>query len=248
MIPRPLLVLLAMLVPAVASAQDLAPCQVRELSAYWGTSAEEASATAAAKLRGGQAAELIEAKFMASKLPTQCAWSETIYTYADAEVLAQIWGVTPEQAKRDVEAKIANGLDYYVAMQLQEGVPKAEDPKYFVGDEFFNYGYFYCDAKILAAAWDAEPYDAKIQAAKTLLSSESKFPLEEDLKRGTKKMKKQGGTCDFWETGWYPGDAELLAQVWGVPLEESKARIGRAVAQGRTAKLYKQMNRAKLGK
>lgn len=249
MIPRPLLVLLAMLVPMatprLAGAQEPSVCQIRELAALWGTSQEQANAIAVGKLRAGLKSELFAAEYAAAKLPATCAWSETPYTYKDAEVLARAWSMSPAEAKIMVEAKIADGLETLIIDTLAMGDKLFEEPKKFIGDEFFNMGYAYCDARILAAAWEMDPYDAKISAAKRMLGGDK---LELDFKQGTKQMRKHREVCDFWETGWYTGDAELLAQVWGITLDESKARIGRDVAQGRTARLWKQISRAKMGK
>lgn len=243
MFPRPLLVLLAMLVPSVALGQEFSPCEVRELAGYWKTSEANAQAIALGKLRGGLKAELADAKFMAGKLPVNCAFHETRYTPADAELLAAYWGTSPGEAKRMVEEKISNGLDYYIPMVIEDarkGPP--DDGKKFIGDEFFAAGYAYCDARVLAAAWEMDPYDAKISAAH-LLRDGKKF--DADLKRGWKQMRKRKEACDFWETSWYPGDAELLAQVWGMTLDEAKARIGRDVAQGRQARLWRALAKAK---
>jgi hypothetical protein len=249
MIPRPLLVLLAMLVPMatpqIAGAQEPTVCQIRSLASLWGTSQEEARAVAVGKLRAGLKSQLFDAEYAAAKLPTTCAWSETPYTYNDAEVLARAWSMSPAEAKTQVESKIAQGLEVSVIELLASGGKGFDEPKKFIGDEFFNSGYAYCDARVLAAAWEMDPYDAKISAAKRILGGDK---LELDFKKGTKQMRKRREVCDFWETGWYTGDAELLAQVWGITLDESKARIGRDVAQGRAARLWKQVSRAKLGK
>ena len=102
---------------------------------------------------------------------------------------------------------------------------------------FFNSGYSYCDAKVLAAYWkvDITAAKARIGGAE---SHGSPARLAKQLKAARKATK--GGkrhACEFYETSYTYEDASALAGAWGVDIEQAKTRIARQTTLGHTAKL-----------
>lgn len=102
---------------------------------------------------------------------------------------------------------------------------------------FFNSGYSYCDASVLAAYWkvDITQAKARIGAAK---SHGSPARLAKQLKAARKATK--GGkrnACEFYDTDYSYEDAEALAELWGVDITQAKTRIARQTTLGHTTAL-----------
>ena len=91
---------------------------------------------------------------------------------------------------------------------------------------FFDTGYTYCDARLLAQEWGLPmPYGAKVRTGRFL-----------DLPRGRNRVSRfasdvrteaaaRGETCDFTEIGLDFSDIMLLSEVWGMETWDVKTRV-----------------------
>lgn len=103
---------------------------------------------------------------------------------------------------------------------------------------FFNSSYSYCDARVLAAYWKVEVYEAKARIGAELSGGSSARKVDLTLAQARKKLKgKNRVMCDFWETRYVYDDAAALAGAWGTSIEDAKVRIGREVSLGRSVAL-----------
>jgi hypothetical protein len=260
-----LLVLLALAAPGIALAglpRGVTACDMRRIAAMYGMPVGKAKKDLAQRSRGSKILDtergpMSEVAYQdvidARKMPAECRFSETTYSYDDAVKLAQIWGVDPAGAKAIVEQKIANGYEDGVVWALEDsgkamdGGKAYEDPDQAQLDAFWSSRYCYCDARLVAAAWQMDPYSAKAAIGAKIVNNDRAAlgALEQTLAKARQQALARNETCGFYETNLTPADAEQLAHVWGSPLEVAKARIGDMVLRGQTEALLQQLGRGR---
>jgi hypothetical protein len=106
---------------------------------------------------------------------------------------------------------------------------------------YFNGGYGYCDAQMLAAAWQTNPYGAKIRAGKMILGYAA-FPGRVSTKLSAARRAYSGrGVCSYSSDFSYE-DAVALAGYWNVSVDTAKASLTSKLEYGNLA-LAKQVVR-----
>ena len=103
-------------------------------------------------------------------------------------------------------------------------------------NKFFNFGYNYCDAKVLASYWNQEdPYEMKITMGHKLWNQTEK-DIDELVRtaRSEALQKADGNLPAYYDDGGYSyDDAELLAGYWGsADTYESKMTMSRLLIGG----------------
>lgn len=187
----------------------------------------------------------------AHKVPAKCAFSETSYTAADAEALAAVWGTDSAGARAFVEQKIAEGWEDDVLWALDEarnGVePKLVSPEGAALDAFWaSEQYSYCDARLVAAAWETDPFAAKIGIGTKLMNHDGAAlrALEQTLVWARTRAISRGEGCAFWETDYTATDAQKLAVAWGTSVDSAKVRIADMVLRGQNQAVLDLLRRA----
>lgn len=94
---------------------------------------------------------------------------------------------------------------------------------------FINGGYGWCDAQVLA--WNYGPkdiYEAKVYFGRMISDGQK---IGEKLAASRSQAKSAGATpCDYYESSFGYDDAEVLANSWGVQIDEAKTRIGQLLS------------------
>ncbi len=97
---------------------------------------------------------------------------------------------------------------------------------------FFNSDYTYCDAKLVGALWNMDPYEGKVQIGMKIVGG-----YEENLVSILEMSRNRGNSCEWADTGLTYGDAETLAGVWGTTPWDAKARAAQMFTLGRSAEV-----------
>lgn len=140
------------------------------LAQLWG----QPDAYAGKKLIGGKIlsgnTKLLEQLLKGPEVNENEKWLDAFfnsnYTYDDADLLAQLWGLgSAFEGKKLIGAKLVNGLENLLPDKLRRdsggcGVDKInpDDKAY---DAFFNSEYTYDDAELLARLWNISLGEAK---------------------------------------------------------------------------------------
>jgi hypothetical protein len=95
-------------------------CDAKLLAGFWGVSVDQAKSTGGEKIANGLSKNL---KNMLGQARQQgrCDWSDTGYSYEDAEALARYWGRSVDDAK----AKVANFYTAGDAKKVDRALKKA---------------------------------------------------------------------------------------------------------------------------
>ena len=99
------------------------------------------------------------------------AYSQSGYTYWDAQILANFWGDSVSNAKAMIGRKVSYGmqskalLEQYMVDARVKALGNVEDLKF-----FFDAGYDYDDAAALATFWgDSSPYQTKLRIERNII-------------------------------------------------------------------------------
>lgn len=94
-------------------------------------------------------------------------------------------------------------------------------------DLYASSGYEYCDAVILGDWWGESVDDAKVTIGRKLGWGNAHI-VESDLG----SARGEGLRCDFHDTGFVYEDAEAVAHLWGVSIDDAKAALAEKVSTG----------------
>jgi hypothetical protein len=99
-------------------------------------------------------------------------------------------------------------------------------------NRFFDAGYSYCDARVLAHHWGQELWDSKVRAGRTLARNGT-ARLRVDLGAAQARVSRgEIRPCEFYDTGFEAEQALALAALWSVSAQEAKAKVAWAASTG----------------
>lgn len=108
---------------------------------------------------------------------------------------------------------------------------------------FFNNGYNYCDAKLIAAFWGMGVGRAKAEAGRKILAGGGNV-LRNDVMPRARQMAR----CEWADTGHSYQDAERLAAYWGYgSVWEAKNKVAQLYTQGNTGQVRRSLQAAGRG-
>lgn len=220
-------------------------CDARLLAMYWGEDVYSAKATIGRKVGWGDW-ETIENNLAGARQMAQargigrCSFAESEFTYEDAALLADVWGLLdPIEAKSRIEVALFNGQGQQVRDLLVEYSLELDpyDDPFFAEDPiqiFYDKGYTFCDARIMAAFWNPdgflEPYEAKKSVGNMVLNGEIAL-VEDKLAyfRGQTQQDLNLGiqpsvACSYADDYAYE-DVVALARAWQRQLGDVKAWV-----------------------
>ncbi|WP_291994396.1 hypothetical protein [Candidatus Accumulibacter sp. ACC003] len=92
--------------------------------------------------------------------------------------------------------------------------------------------YTYCDAKMLSGMWKESVWESK-----SMIGRKIGWGDQQTLNSALRKARGEARThpkrsCDFWEAGLNYQDAEVLAGVWKLSIDESKAFVQEKILAG----------------
>lgn len=234
-------------------------CDAKFLSAYWKTPLIKAQAKFGNLLRRGDDKlaynHLDNSYDHARKAGVRCTWKEAGLHFEDVEILANYWQMDVGEAKAYIEEKIGNGSEDYVWEELKF----ADEPDYYEEsadyeeylahqggtlDAFWASEYVHCDAHLLAEYWQSDTYETKSHIGYKVINGYTDM-LEAELAEARTGLATQNRTnvCEFWETDFESDDAEALAALWGVDVQEAKGRITNKVFWGARSQVTDLLNR-----
>lgn len=94
-------------------------------------------------------------------------------------------------------------------------------------DRYANSGYEYCDAVILGAYWRQS-----VDEAKATIGRKLGWGNADIVANDIDNARSQGKRCQFHETGLAYEDAQAVAALWGVGVDEAKAALADKVSMG----------------
>lgn len=148
------------------------------------------------------------------------------YAPDDIDVLAQAWGVDAAEAavRAGRELKTVGVLPFV-------DLPTGEVAESEAAAAFFDAGYSYTDAGVLAQRWGLpDPYGAKVEAGGYLRDGTAlaASPLADPT--AAEGRTSEDLAAAFTAAGYTADDAALLAEQWGVGVAEAQARAGGELA------------------
>jgi hypothetical protein len=115
----------------------------------------------------------------------------------------------------------------------------------FAGDDdvgrFLKSDYTVCDAHFVSKTFDFSLADSKAYIGQKIGWGTTDI-LDGDLKNARKKgMKDRQWRCQFYQTGFTMGDAEALANYWGISVSDAKVRVEDKILYGNETFLRKEV-------
>lgn len=230
-------------------------CDALVLAAYWKETTSDAKMRIGRKIGWGDHAivvsELAQAQSQAhARNEVPCEFWDTGFTWDDAVRLAAAWGTDEYSAKTKV-AKMCSWGQRTEVMEALARSPVAEGGEGFDVDMDSTYvaawsgsGYTFCDAALVGHHWGTQAWDGKVSIGYKLTNGWGHLipPLLEESRTHART---DGFTCTFYDEGYTYEDAEALARLWSVPLDEAKARMNDKLFMGGGAILKDEVARAR---
>lgn len=94
-------------------------------------------------------------------------------------------------------------------------------------DRYVASDYAYCDAVMLGAFWGES-----VEAAKATIGRKLGWGNADIVAGNLDEARAQGQRCDFVDTGFDYDDADALADLWSVSVEDAKAALAEKVSTG----------------
>ncbi len=205
-------------------------CDAKLIAHFIGEPVEGGKVRIGSKLVRGQF-EILQSTLARARQYSTCSWADTQHSYGDAEALAQVWGLaSASDAKDKVAVLYTQGRSAEVLSALQQAgdVPLTAEQEQGAA-AFYQSDYTYCDAKLVSAAWDINIDQAKAEIGIKILNGYSDN-LQQVFAAG-----RQETQCDFPDTQLSYEDAEKLASIWGVAVEEAKVTAAQYYTNGQSA-------------
>ncbi|MEL7329889.1 MAG: hypothetical protein AAGJ69_08625 [Cyanobacteria bacterium J06559_1] len=194
--------------------------------------------------------------------PDRRAYLDSSFTYEDAETLAAFWDTTIDEAKAHIGRELGRdeGFDV-VSDMLQDARRRGFTPEIdYEGYDtptlqaieakrqvYFESDYSYADAELLADYWEMDVYDAKVRIGDKLMNDDGL--LLDSLLADFRQMAHESGATQprpevlldpnyqrqrqaYFDSDYSFNDATLLADFWGIHIDEAKARMGRKILWG----------------
>jgi len=245
-------------------------CDAKLLANYWGKEIMDSKIRAGGKLLQGQRQALEKtlkqarkgAKQQQQKTKQPVCQYDTVggYTYDDAVLLAQDWGKPSAwEAKLKIEQLLLDGQNASIQTALQRAkqasnkpTPPGKPAEDATINAYFNSGYTYCDAKLLATYWGmSEVLKSKVRIGEKLLQKKPTLVVKALTQARSQAKKQQQKTkqpaCQYNTDGGYTyDDAALLAQYWGKPSAwEAKLKIEQLLLNGQNTSIQNALQQAK---
>lgn len=125
-----------------------------------------------------------------------------------------------------------NNQSCYAYVLLALGIPATALATEKEMQAFAASQYTYCDAKVLSAIWKESVGDAKSMIGRKIGWGDQQTlnGVLRQARREARAHPERG--CDFWEAGFNYQDAEVLARIWKLSVEESKAFVQEKILDG----------------
>ena len=175
----------------------------------------------------------------AAETLASAAFWDAGYTALDLEALAELWQVDAAEAEVAAGTAILKGEMLPIAPNstaVDEADPAAAADA--AADTvrimaFWDAGYTFEDLGVLTDLWQMEPIEAKAIAGQMILDGEA-LPIEPGSTPLADPEAYQEGQryIAFWDAGYTFEDATVLAELWALDVNETKATAGQMILDG----------------
>jgi hypothetical protein len=220
-------------------------CDAVVLSGIWGDDAWDAKVRVGRKLAAGDDTGVRSAVEQARAAAREgrgrtCAFTETGYAYADAQLLAKAWGSDVSEAKGRVESKVLWG-NYDLIDELITGA-RADTPATEQGPDaramqafFDSETVDYCHAKMLSGAWSSTVSQAKVILGHKVMGGYTDL-LGQALGEAREHARANPASrCTWTDTGFGYTDAARIAELWDMSVSEAKTALTEKYLHGSEA-------------
>lgn len=239
---------------------DFNICDVKVLGAFWGSLEYDTKSTISDKLQdvGEQVVlnSLAQARgeALSGGEPT-CSIDELGYTPADAQAVADNWGLSVSEAKSAMFNKYLNGGKQGLAEDVERShgvaleranMREGEDEEGGVQapmeplDAFFEFSDM-CEAKMLSNFWGQPLVETKARIGAKYLAGQEAL-VSEEISRANGDGNAAG--CDWSDVAYGYEDAVVLAKYWGISVEDTKATIVDKIRVGNRPYLLQELGAA----
>jgi hypothetical protein len=148
------------------------------------------------------------------------------YAPEDVAVLAEAWGVDVAEA----EVRAGRELKTVGVLPFVD-LPSVDEAEFGATTAFFDAGYTYTDAEVLAQRWGLpDPYRAKVEAGGHLRDGVALAASPFADPSAAEGRTSEDLAAVFAAAGYTADDAVVLAAGWGVGVAEAQARGGSELA------------------
>lgn len=158
----------------------------------------------------------------------RCNWQEIGFSYDDAVALGEYWGIDSWDAKLRIEDKYL--MDAHSDVHIRAALAEARGEQgdhYDPHDAYINSRFEYCDALVLSGFWGGDVWDTKhkIGVLVTENSEDYVAGILSTAQRAAADNIESSRRCEYDDIGYSYGDADLLADYWGISTWDAKLRI-----------------------
>lgn len=112
--------------------------------------------------------------------------------------------------------------------------------------KFTEYGYTYCDAKVMASFWqESSPYDAKVRLGHKMLQGVASEPFVASARSRAAQISDENLPCTYEDGGFSYSDMEVLARAWGRDVWSTKLKVRRGLVSGDEPALRRTLKQAR---
>lgn len=234
-------------------------CDVKVLSAYWGSLEFDTKSTISGKIQAGGeplvSAALKDARYKALQAgEPKCSIGEMGYTADDAQAIADSWNYDLFEAKSAMFNKYLNqgkeGLAESVAdaraasghmTAAEAGEDDMGEPSSSAIDTFWQQSDL-CEARMLAHVWNQEIYETKVQIGEKLQAGMGDAVRSQV---NASYFTESAPSCEWADLQYGYGDAEALSKYWGSEVSETKTRMTHKIRSGNREFLDEELGRAR---
>lgn len=205
-------------------------CDAKLIGAMYGEDPWQGKLTIGQKIANGIGSNIPLMLRQSRGQGNRCEWADLPHSYADAEALGDYWGVDTSQAKAKAASFYTNGQSGAVTDALRYGGPAGQaDTDDAALMTFGSSGFTYCDAKMIGAYFNQDPYRGKV-----FIGNKIKAGLIENVPWYLDRSRDGGNKCDWGEVAYSYDDATRLASLWGKDVAQTKAAVANLVTMGRS--------------
>ncbi len=171
-----------------------------------------------------------------------CDYYASEFNYGNAEVLAQYWGVSVDEAKILIgEVLTWDGADeVYEILKVADNqhYVRESDQTFTALDVFWSSPLTSCDAELVASFWGMDFYDTKVALGQKVMMGMQRSDIEASvLASARENARSTGQSCEFWGSDLSLDEVEQLSCFFGLGLGETKTKIAGYAFEGRVSEL-----------
>ena len=206
-------------------------CDAELLSVVWQEDAWDAKVRAGNKLNRGDVVTVEES--LAEARETQidrervCNFYNSEFTYDDAELLANAWGMSVGETKAYIEDKLFLGAAESIRSELGDFRSTSIGAEIEAIDRFWASGFTYCDARLIAAYWYEDIYEAKQTVGDKIQTGSAGWVDREfsEARAAVGSGNLQNFSCNYADEGYTYADMEALAGLWQMGVGDAKVYV-----------------------